>query len=241
MMRRPMVVPLFATLLLAAAAPLRAADPAAAEPASAPTSRRASPATPVRTAPAAAPAASGVVQAPPTQPEDPFAAVVPVPDESDRSRDKGLRDALIAVLKRVAGRSDVAFSSILSRAPLLVQAYGFQKDPATQAVTFRATFDADGVQGALREEGLPVFGVDADIIEAWVVEVRGVSEGRQYARLLDYFASLRGVRRVDVDEVRTDALRLRMTVEGGVERVALIVAGGGVVRPQGPGTYDLVR
>jgi hypothetical protein len=86
-----------------------------------------------------------------------------------------------------------------------------------------------------------VFGVDADIIEAWVVEVRGVQAGREYARLLDYFSSLRGVRRVDVDEVRGDGLRLRMTVEGGVERVALMVAGGGVVREQAPGFYELVR
>lgn len=189
----------------------------------------------------APPAASAGAAAAPAQPDNPFAAVVSVPDDSDRSRDKGLRDALIEVLKRVAGRSDVAFSGILSRASVLVQTYGFQKDPATQAVTFRAAFDAAGVQDALREEGLPVFGVDADIIEAWVVEVHGVTGSAEYARLLGYFGGLRGVRRVDVDEVRQDALRLRLTVEGGVERIALLVAGGGVVREQAPGSYDLVR
>ena len=235
---RSLVATLFAACLLAGAAASARAAPPAASPAAKPATPAPTPDPAPRT-PATGAAAS--TPALPPQPENPFAAIVPVPDESDRSRDKGLRDALIEVLKRVAGKPDVAFSSILSRASLLVQAYGFQKDATTQAVTFRATFDAQGVQDALREEGLPVFGVDADIIEAWVVEVRGVEKGPEFARLLDYFRSLRGVRRVDVDEVRTDGLRLRMTVEGGVERVALMVAGGVVVREQAPGYYDLVR
>lgn len=271
MIRRPTAVALVAAILCpvpgllpVAAAPPPPAPPAAPNVIAAPAPRAAAPdvvpAPVTRATPAAAPSAtpgnkaaaapaaaatgSGApagAPAQPPQPENPFAAAVIVPDESDRSRDKGMRDALIEVLKRVSGKADVAFSEILSRANVLVQQYGFVKDAVTQDTIFRAAFDPSGVQDALREQGLPVFGVDADIIEAWVVDVQGVTASAEYARLLGYFGGIRGVRRVDVDEVREDGLRLRMTVEGGTERVAALVAGGGVVRETAPGMYELAR
>lgn len=168
---------------------------------------------------------------------NPYEAVVPVEDESDKSRDKGLRLALIEVLRRVVGRSDAASSQVLSDASRLVQQYGFLRDEASGAVSFRAVFDPRGVEDALKAQGLPVFGLDSDVVEAWVVQVSGVRSADDYARVVQHLTRLRGVRRLDVAELGDQGMRLRMIVEGGMDRVVQLAEAGGVLRRDGAGNY----
>lgn len=201
------------------------------------------PAQPAGARPAAAPLAgaeaAAVVPAP--APQNPYAAEVAVEDESNGARDKGLRLALIEVLKRVVGRSDLATSSILSRAPSLVQQYAFVRDEAAGTLRFKATFDPASVDSALREAGLPVFGVDPELVEAWITEIHGLRDAADYARVVQHFGSIRGVRRVDVAGLHDSSLRLRMVVEGGTDRAAAMAEAGGLLRGDGTGNYVLAR
>lgn len=177
----------------------------------------------------------------PTMPENPYLAIVPVEDESNKSRDKGLRAALIEVLRRAAGKQDLAFAPILGKSASLVQQYGFQRDPVTGALSFRAAFDPTAIDNALTEQGLPVFGIKTNVVEAWVTEVHGLRDAADYARTLDHFGRIRGVRRVDVAEVRDGMVRLRMIVEGGVSEAAALAQTSGVVRVIADGTHELIR
>ena len=90
-------------------------------------------------------------------PGNPYGAIVPVEDESATSRDKGLRMALILVLKGAVGRYDPATSPILALAPRLVQQYSFVRDETSGDLMFKAVFDSRAVNDALRGQGLPVF------------------------------------------------------------------------------------
>lgn len=175
------------------------------------------------------------------QTENPYLAIVPAENETDATRDKSLRLALIEVLRRAAGKRDAAFTPILTRSASLVQHYGFERDALTGALSFRAAFDPVAIDTALKQQGLPVFGLDSELVEAWITEVRGVRTAADYARVIDHFSRLRGVRRVDVAEVRDDAVRLRMIVEGGVTDAAALADAGGVVRADQNGNHELVR
>ncbi|MGQ0501099.1 MAG: DUF2066 domain-containing protein [Panacagrimonas sp.] len=192
---------------------------------------------PAATANSAAAAAAAAASAPAPYTGNPYEAVVPVDDESDKSRDVGMRLALTEVLKRAVGRADPAFAPVLGRAPQMVQQYGFEKDPATAATQFRASFDAQAVDAALKQQRLPVFGVNPALIDAWIVEVDGLRDSADYARVLQLFTDMRGINRVDVDDLRDGHLRLRMIVEGGTERAAQLATAGGVLRSLGPDHY----
>lgn len=196
----------------------------------------ATPAVFAATAPAAAAArtiAPAVAKPAAVVPENPYEAVVPVEDESNASRDKALRLALIEVLKRVVGRSDAATSSVLVRAPSLVQQYAFQRDETSAALSFRAVFDPSSVEDALKAEGLPVFGIDPGVVEAWTVQVRGLRNADDYARVLGHFGRIPGVRQLDVAEISEQGLRLRMIVEGGTDRALPLAEAGGLLRGDG--------
>lgn len=173
--------------------------------------------------------------------ENPYLAIVPAESETDASRDTCLRLALIEVLRRAAGKRDAAFTPILARSASLVQHYGFERDPVTGALSFRAAFDPVAVDTALKQQGLPVFGLNAELVEAWITQVHGLHVAADYARVVDHFSRLRGVRRVDVTELRDDSLRLRMIVEGGLEDAAARAGDGGVLRADINGNYALVR
>lgn len=177
----------------------------------------------------------------PPESQNPYAATVAVDDESDKSRDKGLRLALIDVLKRVVGRSEVATAPILARASGLVQTYGFERDPATGTLSFMATFDPTGVNEALKAAGLPIFGVDTAVIEAWTPLVRGMRSASDYAEVLRHFERIRGVRKVDIESLSEDGMRLRMVVEGGVERAEQLATVGGRIVADGARGYVLDR
>lgn len=86
---------------------------------------------------------------------------VAVPDQSAAARDPALRRALAAVLVRVTGLRDAAAAStILDRATVLVQGYGYEPTPSGQGLRLRATFDSRAVDAALRNLGLPVWGAN---------------------------------------------------------------------------------
>lgn len=174
-------------------------------------------------------------------PGNPYGAVVPVEDESNASRDKGLRMALILVLKGAVGRYDPATSPILALAPRLVQQYSFVRDETSGDLMFKAVFDPRAVNDALRGQGLPVFGVDSSLVETWVIQVAGLRTTADYSRVLRHFTRVRGVRSVDVDEVREDRVQLRMVVEGGVQMASLEAEKSGLIERDASGQYVLAR
>ena len=190
----------------------------------------------------AAPAGSDAAPLGRPLPGNPYGALVPVEDESNASRDKGLRMALIQVLKGAVGRYDPATSPILSLAPRMVQQYSFVDDPDTGQIMFKAVFDPRAVNDALRGQGLPVFGLDSSVVETWVIQVAGLRTTADYSRVLRHFMRVRGVRSVDVDEARDDRLQLRMVVEGGVQSAALEAEKGGLIaRDAATGQYVLAQ
>jgi hypothetical protein len=174
-------------------------------------------------------------------PGNPYGAIVPVEDESAASRDKGLRMALILVLKGAVGRYDPATSPILALAPRLVQQYSFVRDEISGDLMFKAVFDSRAVNDALRGQGLPVFGLDSSVVETWVIQIAGLRTTADYSRVLRHFMRVRGVRSVDVDEVRDDRLQLRMVVEGGVAAAAAEAEKGGMIVRDASGQYVLAQ
>lgn len=148
-----------------------------------------------------------------------YSAQVAVPDQSAASADNGLAQALQAVLFKVCGCSDPAVSTLLSQRRALVQSYGFQSDAATGALVVRADFDPQGVERALRAEGLPVFGVRPGTLEDVLLDVDGIRSPRAYAETLRYFRELPGVRSVQIEQLRDGVARLRVAVEGGAQRL----------------------
>ncbi len=169
--------------------------------------------------------------------QNPYEAIVSVDDESDQSRIKGLRAALIVVLERVVGRSDAASSQVLANAGNLVQQYNFVRTPDSDKVKFRAVFDPNSVAAAVKRQGLPVFGVNPDLVEAWVVEVHGLQDADDFSRTYQHFAGISGIRRIEVSELRDSTVRIRMIVEGGVERAHGLALGGGLLSAHGEGEY----
>ncbi len=211
--------------------------------------------TPLQSSPGAAPAQSSaqlraLAQAQPraeagplsqSLPGNPYGAIVPVQDESQKSRDTGIRMALIQVLKGAVGGYDDRTTSILAQAPRLVQQYSFVRDESGEGLMFRAVFDPAAVDAALRSQGLPVFGINSSVIENWVVEVHGLRTTSDYSRVLRHFTRIKGVRTVDVDELRGDTLRLRMVVEGGIAMAADRAESGDLISRDTTGNYVLAR
>lgn len=172
---------------------------------------------------------------------DPFAARVPIEEDTQAARDRALREALSQVLETVVGRKDAAFAQLLPRAGRWAQQYGVVPPVGEeQGLVFAARFDPQAVKDELAARGLPVLGLDASMIEGWAVQVGGVRAAADYSRLLDYLAGLRGVRRVEVETLRDDALHLRLTVEGGIGKVREQVDQGLMMRPEGEGFYVFV-
>ena len=172
---------------------------------------------------------------------NPYEATVPVDDNSASARQKGLRMALIQVLQRVVGRSESATTSVLARASSLVQYDAFQRDATSGEWRLRAIFDAPAVDAAIKAQGLPVFGVDGDVVESWAVNVAGVRNAADYARVMRHFEALRGVRRVDLQALHDTQLSLRLVVEGGVSRIETLALADGLLREDGAGGYVLAR
>ena len=174
-------------------------------------------------------------------PGNPYGAIVPVEDESQKSRDLGIRTALAQVLKGAIGRYDERTSSILAQSSRLVQQYSFVREEGNPALMFRAVFDPGAVDAALRAQGLPVFGVNSSIIETWIVQVHGLRTTSDYSKVLRHFTRIKGVRTVDVDDLRDDTLQLRMVVEGGIAIAAERAENNGLIGRDDTGNYVLAR
>ena len=174
-------------------------------------------------------------------PGNPYGAIVQVEDESQKSRDLGIRTALAQVLKGAVGRYDERSAPILAQASRLVQQYSFVREEGNPSPMFRAVFDPGAVEAALRAEGLPVFGVNSSVIETWTVQVHGLRTTSDYSRVLRHFTRIKGERTVDVDDLRDDTLQLRMVVEGGIALAAERAEKSGLIGRDDTGNYVLAQ
>ena len=114
-------------------------------------------------------AASGAARAVPLR--GLYEASVPVADQSPGARDGALHRALEVVLFRVTGTRNLppeAQSGLLSRATALVQGYGYEPSPSGQGLRLRAQFDARAIEGALRSQGLPIWGANRPSHVVWL-------------------------------------------------------------------------
>jgi hypothetical protein len=136
-----------------------------------------------------------------------YEASVVVPDQSPQQREPALRRALESVLVRVTGqRHPGVAASVLDRANVLVQGYGYEKDAAGTGLRLRAQFDPRAVDAALRTLGVPVWGVNRLSHVVWIAlrddgQQRGLLDaaGRKLATFNDVwagnFAGLQGASR----------------------------------------------
>ena len=98
-----------------------------------------------------------------------YEASVPVPDQSARTREQALQQALQTVLIRITGSRQVPVETgvpLLSRASSLVQNYGYETNP--KGLRLKAQFDSRAVDTALRAQGLPVWGTNRLSHQVWI-------------------------------------------------------------------------
>lgn len=171
--------------------------------------------------------------------DNPYSASAPAADQSAGARAQGMRQTLSIVLARVSAQPAASYASLLERADNLVQQYGFEIDPATSKLMFKASFDKNGIDNALHAQGLPVFGVYAGTEEEIVTRISGIRTPRDYARTVNYLKGVAGVKRVAIDQFGRDQLLLRLRVEGGETRLSSALGSGSVLRRSADG-YSLV-
>lgn len=107
-----------------------------------------------------------------------YEASVPVPDQSPQQREPALRRALETVLVRVTGqRHPPVGANVLDRATMLVQGYGYEKEPDGKGLRLRAQFDPRAIDAALRALGVPVWGVNRLSHVVWIA-LRDDGQGR---------------------------------------------------------------
>jgi hypothetical protein len=98
-----------------------------------------------------------------------YEATVPVRNQGPEAREPALQQALEVVLVRVTGARMLAPGALdlLSRASSFVQGYGYEGG-AGRDLRLHAQFDARAVEGALRAQGLPVWGANRLAHVAWI-------------------------------------------------------------------------
>ena len=101
--------------------------------------------------------------------DDLGAARVPVTDNSDAERSRGVPAAFDRVLVKMTGDSaslaDSRLTALRRRAREFNTLYGYERSPEG-ALLLRADFDAARVSAALRAEGVPVWGRERPGVEA---------------------------------------------------------------------------
>lgn len=161
---------------------------------------------------------------------DVYTASVPVADQSAASRDAALRDALTQVIAHISGQGAAAgAAAVVARAPQLVQSFGYAPDPVTKQLRLTASFDPRGVDAALNNQNMPVFGVVAGPVEDVAVVVSGLHSGADYARALGALRGVPGVKSLTVMSAGADHISLSVRVEGGAGRLAGAASVGGVL------------
>lgn len=163
---------------------------------------------------------AGPVQA---QVLDAYEGRAPLADPSPAQRDKALREALAQVLARVSGATGIAGSGrtapILARANQLLRSVSYDNsDPAQPLLV--ASFNPAAVEEALKQAGLPVWGVLAGQLESVDLRVSGVDSPRAYARALSALQGLPMVKSLFIGEALNGTLYLQLQVEGGAGRLS---------------------
>lgn len=171
---------------------------------------------------------------------NPYSAVVPVADQSAAARSKALRNALQIVLTQVSGGTPASRTQ-LGDAARLVRQYGYLPDPSGGGLLLQADFDPRAVDSALREHGLPIFGVAAGSVEDLVIEVSGILSARDYSRALGQLRGIPGVREAQIQEVSMGVARFLVSAEGGEGRIAGATSVGDVMVREDFARYRLVR
>lgn len=101
-------------------------------------------------------------------------ASVPVADNSDAERARGIAAAFRQVLVKItgdsAGAAVKAFNSLGPRAQRFNTLYGYE-NTADGGLALRADFDLAAVGAALRERNLPVWGKERPEVAAWLLLV----------------------------------------------------------------------
>ncbi|MCI0748970.1 MAG: DUF2066 domain-containing protein [Nevskiales bacterium] len=103
---------------------------------------------------------------------DLYDAAVPVPDQSPRSREPALQQALEAVLVRITGTRQLPAARItplLAGAQTLLQSYAYETPAGDgRELQLKVRFDARAVDAALRRQGLPVWGLNRPSHLVWI-------------------------------------------------------------------------
>lgn len=108
-----------------------------------------------------------------------YQAQLPIDSRDQQARDHLTPELLKQVIVKVVGNSSVVenadLSAVLSKATTLVQQYEYQRTNVVQAdltqpdqLVLKQRFDADGVNKAMRDLGLPIWGKVRPDILAWV-------------------------------------------------------------------------
>ncbi|MEJ2646488.1 MAG: DUF2066 domain-containing protein [Gammaproteobacteria bacterium] len=115
-----------------------------------------------------------------------FQAEVPVADQGAGERGAAVHKALADVLVRLTGEQDVAqqpaAANLLSNPDRFVQQYRYRRKPppdvkpsSTSALWLWVRFDARGVEKAVRQAGLPLWGRERPLTLIWLA----VQDGNQ--------------------------------------------------------------
>lgn len=156
-----------------------------------------------------------------------------VEDQTPAKRDKALREALAQVLARVSGDPRIVMTgrtaAILARANTLLRSVGYDNSDKSQTLLV-AEFDPAAVENALKQAGLPVWGVLAGGVEEVALSVHAVESPRDYARAMAAFQGLPGVKSLVVTDTEGGNLHLRLQVEGGSGRLAGALSVGNVLK-----------
>lgn len=156
---------------------------------------------------------------------NPYEGRVNVADQSNASRDAGLREALAQVVTRVSGAGAPATAAgLIARATQYVQTYGFVRD-ASGGLQLVARFDNRALDQQLRALGLPVWGYAAAPSADLALRIANVRGGVQYARVMAALRAVPGVQAVVVTAAQQDLLDLVIRAEGGEARVLQVLRG----------------
>lgn len=174
---------------------------------------------------------------------DAYEGRAPLADQSPAQRDKALREALSQVLARVSGATGIAGSGrtagILARANSLLRSVSYDNSDPAQPVLV-ASFNPAAVEEALKQAGLPVWGVLAGQLEDVELRITGVDSPRAYARAMASLQGLPMVKSLFVAEALNQTLYLRLQVEGGAGRLSGALSVTNVLRRETsePGVYS---
>ena len=162
--------------------------------------------------------------------EDYVASAV-VPDQSPASRDKGLRDTLAMVLSRAGGpqATGARISALMVKPDVLVEQYDYGNNDKGE-LQIIVTFNQAAVDGALKAQGLAVWGISAGPVDEVAISISGVHSPRAYARALSYLRTQPGMKSVAVSVFAGDTLYLRIRNEGGAARLSGALSVGGVLK-----------